>query len=631
MVAAASAGLVTALSKWLATWCLFTALGSGVIFLWARIETPVPPSRATQAWAIASLRAAERCERMAAPPDVSGRDGAARRVFVRGWRRGRVERRYDFGASLSEAIGRIATDLRRSCSHRPHNSEGLNWRVSVAGGEAPLLFLLPFLRELSLLPLREGVVARYKGGVLYRLPDELLAAGVYDGGVSTPIADLRFGVDVLGLRRRVAAALGASPTRAADVDLRRLSAFSWGEVEYPREQRLTAAGLRLAARQSVEFLLRHQQADGRFAYVYEPSRGRVGDEAYHLPRHAGTAYFLAQAARLLRMSEARSGAVRAIRWAVDHATAACGPTPRLCVTLEQEADFGASALLALAIAELLQDRATAALLQDRATAALGAASANGSPPEQVVSQLRSTLGGLTAFLRSQQRADGEFMHGYNRQLGRPIDVQRLYYSGETSLALLRAHRALGDRANLQAAQRALRYLGRRSWNFFASRYYFGEEHWTCMAAAEAVELGHAEGDALALCQRWAEYNRVMQYREGETPWPSAGAYGVGPLLVPLLTPVSTRTEAAISLFTARRRMGQSDAAVRAQIEAGLKFLLRWRFAPGPAHLFAEPQAALGGVPASATLLWVRNDVVQHAASAMLRWAAFLEESPRVRP
>ena len=71
--------------------------------------------------------------------------------------------------------------------------------------------------------------------------------------------------------------------------------------------------------------------------------------------------------------------------------------------------------------------------------------------------------------------------------------------------------------------------------------------------------------------------------------------------------------------------GRDTTELRALIERGLGQLLRWRWAPGPTHLLADPAEARGGVPGSPVDLTVRNDFVQHAGSAWIRWAEVLRE------
>lgn len=241
--------------------------------------------------------------------------------------------------------------------------------------------------------------------------------------------------------------------------------------------------------------------------------------------------------------------------------------------------------------------------------------------------VREMLTGLTAFLRSMQRPDGELMHVYDLVAQRPVDVQLLYYSGEAAFALLNAHRVTKDPRDLEAAKRLMAHLTGDGWSFFGSRYYFGEEHWTCLAVGEAADRIDVTRGA-EFCQRWAEFNRAVQYGPHQTPWPIAGTYGVGPVLLPRLTPVASRTEAAISIYEMRRTAPHQRPALRKQIESGLSALLRFRWAPGPSYLFFSPKAAFGGMTGSPSDTVARNDFVQHAGSAMIRWARVLRDENR---
>jgi hypothetical protein len=231
-----------------------------------------------------------------------------------------------------------------------------------------------------------------------------------------------------------------------------------------------------------------------------------------------------------------------------------------------------------------------------------------------------------------QRPDGELMHVYDFRRDRPVDVQYMYYSGEAAYALLRAHEVLQDDENLKTAHKLMKHLTGAGWSFFGSRYFYGEEHWTCQAVAQAGLLfGAKAGDpGIDFCQRWLGFNRVLQYDAGHTPWPVSGAIGVGPLLVPRVTTVSSRTETGAMLYPVLRKAGLDAEPVRAQVEASLGFLLRSHWSPGPAHLLADPAAALGGMPGSPASLDVRNDFVQHAGAAMLLWLEALEWKPPPR-
>jgi len=229
---------------------------------------------------------------------------------------------------------------------------------------------------------------------------------------------------------------------------------------------------------------------------------------------------------------------------------------------------------------------------------------------------------LMGFLRAQQREDGELMHEYDLAAQAPIDVQHMYYSGEAALAFFRAHRVLEDERDLEAGRRLMDHLTGDGWNFFGSRYFYGEEHWTCIAAGEAYDrVPLANG--LDFCLRWAEWNEALQFGEHDAPWAVAGMYGVGPVIVPRLTPVGSRSEAFISTYQMARLAGVDASRPRRLVERGLSALLRWRWAPGPTHLLAHPDRAAGGIPGSPVDLMVRNDFVQHGGSAIIRWADIL--------
>jgi hypothetical protein len=371
---------------------------------------------------------------------------------------------------------------------------------------------------------------------------------------------------------------------------------------YPAAVRPDVATLRRAAREGAEFLLRHMQPDGRYTYVYSGGTGeRSPPHAYSMPRHAGTTYFLAQADRLLDMPAARLGALEALRYVARERLRRCGAPERLCIENGGRGDMGASALTAVAAAEVLRRG------EDRVA--------------------RRLLVGLTEFIRSMQRKDGELMHVYDLERDRPIDVQLMYYSGEAAYALLRSHAVLDDERNLAAAHRLMRHLTGAGWSFFGSRYFYGEEHWTCQAVSQAARLFDlpAHDPGVDFCRRWLAFQRVLQYGEGHTPWPVQGAIGVGPVLVPRVTTVSSRTETAAMLYPVFHALGLDAGPVRRQVEASLGFLLRAHWAPGPAHLLADPDAARGGMPGSPASLDVRNDFVQHAGSAFLLWLEALDE------
>jgi len=588
------------------SWLAFTLVGAVAIFMMNRLPDGPMPSDEAQSWAIAYLHAARLGEpRPQAPESAASFEGEGPIIFSL-WASGEMREQVVAQGTLVEAVEEAAeaflvSDVARSefWSQALEDAARPYFTLSVVHGEGPVLLGVPFLTQLWLVPLRDGVVFRLDGSETWLGPEQLREERLYDRAVPVPIPDLSFGLDIEGLIDRMARDTGRGFSEMLERgEVRRFRAGLISETDYPRSVPVTEATLREAAVDGAEFLLMHQERSGRYTYIYEGQSGGPGSAPYNLPRHSGTTYFLAQVARLSEMPTARQGAIRALRWVRRVHGRPCGGPDRLCIAQGGKADVGSAALTAVAAAEVLA----------------------GGPDGEV----RQLLEGLMGFLRGQQRDDGELMHEYDLQAQEPIDIQHMYYSGEAALAFFRAHRVLGDERDLEAGRRVMNHLTGAGWDFFGSRYFYGEEHWTCIAAGEAYDRVPLES-ALDFCLRWAEWNEALQFDAEETPWPVAGMYGVGPLVVPRLTPVGSRSEAFISTYEMARLAGVDTARPRRLVERGLAALLRWSWNPGPVHLLYRPTEARGGVPGSPVDLDVRNDFVQHAGSAIIRWAEILRE------
>jgi hypothetical protein len=466
--------------------------------------------------------------------------------------------------------------------------------------EGPILPRPQLAFMFSVVPGRDGIVARLDGRTAYVTPDELLARQAYDHGLCVGAIQLSFGLDVPTTLAMLADRLGVS---ARDV-LDRASLSRIRVVRHVRSRdavtpdSLTADTARRGALAAARYLARNTDSEGRFRYLVEAPTNRELP-GYDWPRHAGATYFLAEAAAVSGGDpDLAFAALRAAGYLRDHALVRCGPLP--CLGDRAMADVGSTALAVLAFVEIARtglDPAYALIARD-----------------------------LAAFLRSQQRPDGELMHVYDRAAGHPVDVQFLYFSGEAALALSRAHALLGDPRDLEAASRAVNHLVRGAWSFFGSRYYWSEEHWTCEAADDLWDRAPSR-EALDFCLGWAAFNRKLMYGAGDAPLDVDGAYGVGPAVTPRLTPAGSRSEATVAMLDMARRAGrpqeQLDALDRS-LRRSLALLLRQQFtlSPGayPSYLMAEPEAVDGAVPGSDVDWALRIDYAQHAGNALLRWA-----------
>ena len=482
----------------------------------------------------------------------------------------------------------------------------------VVTGEGPL-YASELFFTLGLVPGRDGVKAEIDGKVAYATVDDLLGLQAYDRAHLWVAASFGWGTHRATVIHVLSEQLGVRP---AEIEARakltrvrferRVSRAPEAKPLEPmaaRPERITEANLSRGlvldgVREAATHLARNVDEDGRYRYLVDATTN-VTMPGYNWPRHSGATFFLAQAAAVLDDAFVRYAALRAASRLRDGMMRDCGPN-RCIAEDDAIAEIGSSALALIAFTEIVRTGADGAY--------------------------RPTIVELARFLRSQQRPDGEFKHQYNRATKEPIDVQFLYFSGEATLALARTHRITDDPADLDAARRALARLSGSGWQFFGSRYYFSEEHWTCQAVAELWDRAPDE-EALAFCGRWHEYQRRLQQDADETPFDAEGAFGLGPLVSPRVTPASSRGEAAGALLDVlvRERIAgntrRSDELQRVdrELRRALAFVLRNQFHPGPTHLFAEPVAARGAVPGSPVDWQLRIDYAQHAGSMMVRW------------
>ena len=460
---------------------------------------------------------------------------------------------------------------------------------------------------MSVVPGRDGIVATMDGRSVFVTPDDLLARQAYDRGIEFRGLELQIGLDVATLLEMLGDRLGISANDVMDrAHLRRFRVVrivDGATVRLPTAASLTDDDVRTSAIAAARHLARGVDDSGRFRYLVDAPSNRLLP-GYDLPRHAGATYFLAQVAALSGDQDIGEAGLRAAGYLRDRARVNCGD--RRCIGDRSYVDVGSTALALLAFVEIARTRLDPSYA--------------GLVPE------------LTDFLRSQQRADGDFMHVYDRKANAPIDVQLLYYTGEAALALSRAHTLLGDARDLDAATRALARLVHGSWSFFGSNYYWGEEHWTCQAMDDL--WGRAPSpDALDFCLGWAAYGRKLMYGAGDTAFDADGAYGFGPFVTPRLTPAGSRTEAGIATLDAARRAGrprEQTAPLEDQLRRTVAMLLRHQLDARVGHLMVEPEAVDGAMPSTEVDWTLRIDYAQHTGSALVRWLDLRSVVPGVQ-
>ena len=463
---------------------------------------------------------------------------------------------------------------------------------------SPIITWTEPLFAVSLVSARDGVKVTFDGKVDYVTPDELLSQRGYDKGIQNDSLGLAFGADV---QLVVALAAQRLHARASEVMERgkferiRVRREVPGQIPLPRIEpdMLDREIVTRAVLDAGHYLARGVSSDGHFRYlVSASSNATLG--GYDWPRHSGATYFLSQAAALSHDPELTAAALRAASLLRDRETSRCGQF--LCIGQDDTVDLGSAALATVAYAQIAMT---------------------------IDPTYKNQIEKLTPFLRAQQREDGEFMHQYDRVKKSPIDIQLPYYSGEATLALVRAYQVTHDPKDLEAAKKGLDRIVGGAWSFFGNRYYFGEEHWTCQAMDDLWNQGAENPKALDFCMRWQEYMRKMQLGANESPHDGDGAYTFDPVLTPRLTPAASRCEAGVASLDAARKSGKYSAEelgkVDHQLRRALALILRQQFSPGPTHLFANPEAVHGAIPGSEVDWDIRIDYAQHAGSAMVRW------------
>ncbi|MCA9546772.1 MAG: hypothetical protein KC613_20340 [Myxococcales bacterium] len=515
--------------------------------------------------------------RLAVNPDAAGHDLHLVTTWVAGQRTGRqvvpaAQIPQTCGAGCTVAVDQIVDD-------------------------APVLSAHPWVLKFSLVPGRDGIQARFGEHTAYATPDDLVVWGAAAGHSHFGDANIMLGINnVHRALEQLAAELGTSPdVLRAEGEIRRVVLRRGpGDQRQPWSQPLplseiTADRVRRGVMGAAHYLARHVRKDGEYNYQVDVATGRV-TRGHSLPRRGISTWFLAEAAAYSRDPKLRAAALRSATRFARHDTTDCGE--HRCVSHGWQANLGSTATVVLAYASLVE---------------------SGLGP-----MFRAPMDSLVAFIRSQQRPDGEFHHYYDRKLRRPIDQQTQYVNGQAALALLLAYRIDKDPRNLQAAHRAIQYSTGPGWDFFGSRYFFGNEHWTCQALQ--VLWAHAPNpDALDFCVRYQWFSRLMQREHG--------GYNLHPLHLTRVSDTGSRTESAGATLVAARAAGLDAATlapIEGQIRAAAGFLIGYQFMPGPAHLLYDPGAMRGGFPGSAVDLAVRIDLAQHAGAGILRYLEYLE-------
>jgi hypothetical protein len=621
--------LIALLLVWTLPSLVFLSIAA-VVYTKYRIPPPVRLDAEQRTAVVATLRAAL----MQAPEVPCTVDAPVENVVaVTLWSKGRaILRGNGTGDSVCAATTEVATRLRTAGAVKaltPEDRETARIQVDIVTGSAPLggieRYAVPGIAEmLAINPGVEGIGTVIGGNHVLLLPHELVAAKVLAfKRPSNALPDFAMGIDLVRIGNLIGQRAGLNTTVAPDQLLRfRTDTF----VEAPRAMRpaaplqlyrgipapppLSAKSLREAALEGGRFLVAHLAKNGRYIYEHELSTGAQTDPMrsnnYSMPRHAGTTYFLAELYRITKEEWLREPIERAFAHLAELlAKGRCGATlpdgtEIDCVIDRNEAvaQLGSTALSVVALAEY--QRATGD------TRYLPLATK------------------FSSFLLYMQRPDGSFRHLYDPAKKQYDDkAELLYYSGEAALALARMYVVTKDERYAEAARKALDWLV--AWyDFFMGGFFYGEEHWTCIAA-EAAYPAADDPEYKDFCHGYGAFLRAQQPALGEHPDQDdfVGAYNMTSFVPPYNTPAGSRTEAMISAYLLGKHHGDPDPAVKEQIRAALQYTLGQQIRPE--NDFNVVGHGHGGMPGSPIDRNVRIDYVQHVCSAMIRASEWIDE------
>ena len=502
--------------------------------------------------------------------------------------------------SFEEALEILAGKLRADKREIEGPSLRLQLDLVMATGWVPqggTLFSLSFVEG------HTGVSGIVDGRRVYLPPSEFIRQRKYGSFQPLPGYDARFriGVDIDRIKRTIrhqATVLGSEGESVTDLERFLSLTFVEGADLVPRRllkgtverDPVTRADLEAAVNAGADYLLRALRPSGMYFYNYDPVADRKVNDAYNWPRHAGTTYSLALVGRILERPDLVNGAARALgrleRQLDD------GPDGSLCLLAKGECYLGSSALGLLALAEY-----RLASGDDRF--------------DESAFRVRD-------YIVSMQRPDGLFYHVWKPDTGIDREKMKLYASQQAVFALGRFAAAYGDKKTLDVAGKGMDFLAGPYWNHFLGSYFFGQEHWSCLAAQELYEQLHKPKYARYCHGIGVNYDNLTHGR-GETPFvEDVGGMSITHFFTPHTGGTATAAEAMVSAVILGKAEGLDVDPIAEQLVATYGFLLKGQVSDHDTFWMRRPRLAIGGFYESQTKTRIRIDNVQHAISAIVR-------------
>ena len=601
------------MTKALAAYTALCALLFAAVNSWVQLPTFTPLSDIEKVQVMRPLRAA--LDRKA-PIAAQVSRPMLGPLLVTLYDQGKIVTRIETEAEqLSQAVNNAARQLRsRPFSSSSGQHDRIRIQVDLVQARAPIFSQIDLFFSLSLVPGLDGIGLQFGDRAALLTATDLMLSDLSSGHLPASDWEFELGFDTRAVVTRLAVAVDADsnswPKQHKHFFRFRADTFveppdhagaplSVTRGNVPGVEPTKQAVLE-AAVAAGDYLIRHQHSDGGFDYEYQTVRDTdLG--GYSLPRHSGAAYFLAQLYGVTQAARFADAAQNALAFAA--ARVVSTPTGS-CVSEGAYADLGSSALFLVALTEY-QERTHDPRYQSMADS-------------------------TAQFILSMQKSDGDFFHLYRlAEHARDSRAKLLYYSGEATLALAKHALARHDEAAIAATKRGLDFLSKKAYAHFAGQFFFAEDHWTCLAADAAwPALSPTELSKISkFCDQFSAFLRRQQFESSDsivaTQPDFLGAYSFTALLPPHTTPIGSRTEATLSTYSMDRRLHKNTDAVRAQLLAGLGFLVGHQQNAANSYLVANPEMAQGGFLLNDIKRQTRIDFQQHCGSALLRASELL--------
>lgn len=341
---------------------------------------------------------------------------------------------------------------------------------------------------------------------------------------------------------------------------------------WPAGPALSAEAAREAALEGARMLVRHQDEQGRYAYIIAGPSGReLG--GYNFPRHAGVSWFLARVVE--RTGDARVAAGLARGLAYLQASSGALPDGSSYVRDPSRPDrkvwVGTTALAVLAA---VSARHEAALPWGRFVA---------------------------ASVDAEGKVRGELDLDQQRF---PDQPRNPYGQGQAMLALAALVRA-GHEEFRAPLLRAMDYVDGAYAPLAAGRLVVLDEHWACLATLAAREAtGRTAG--------WELCRAYVASAAFDTPTPGSAAH------------LGTGAAGGLAEAVVAAAVLDPEGPWRARALDFASLFLEKAFRPADAPLLEQPLALQGGFR-DGTADWdVRMDAVQHIGCALLGAEALLD-------